>query len=67
MSGYRDEETKTLTITTNYSPVLEKVNEGGYEGLSLEDFRVVFPMHTILTVRIFDIGLFEEEFLKYGD
>ena len=49
-SGYRDEQTKTLEITTNYAPTLHTLV---YENrmLSLDDFQVVLPLKEVASAR----------------
>lgn len=51
-SGYRDPETKSLTITTHYAPVIEQ-SLAGKSDLSNEDFRIVIPMSEIVSARLF--------------
>lgn len=50
-SGYRDQETRELVITTYYSPVLNEVLEK--LGLNYADFRIVIPMSQIVSARLF--------------
>ena len=47
-SGYRNEETLELEITTNYAPVIEDSE------LDYADFQVVIPKSEIVSVRLFD-------------
>ena len=47
-SGYRDQDTQELHITTNYAPVIKKAF------FSYTDFRIVIPMSEIVSVRLFD-------------
>lgn len=51
-SGYRDQDTKSLTITTHYAPVIEQ-SLAGESDLSDEDFRIVIPMSEIVSARLF--------------
>lgn len=51
-SGYRDQETKSLTITTHYAAVIEQ-SLAGKSDLSEEDFRIVIPMSEIVSARLF--------------
>lgn len=50
-SGYRDQKTRELEITTYYSPVIDEVLEKW--DLNYEDFRIVIPMSQIVSVRLF--------------
>ena len=50
-SGYRDQETRELAITTDYSPVIDLALESW--GLNDEDFRIVIPMSQIVSARLF--------------
>lgn len=52
VSGYRDSETRDLTITTNYLPVL--LNKNLHNEEFLEHFRVVIPLAEIASARRFD-------------
>ena len=54
-SGYRNKDTQELTITTDYSPVMEELLEGGPGTFDLvnEDFRVVIPRTEIISARLF--------------
>ena len=58
-SGYRDESTYELHITTNYAPVFYEFLEGEESSLVDEDFRVVIPMPEIVAARIFDPEVYE--------
>ncbi len=51
LSGYRDQETRELKITTDYAPVISLALESW--GLSDEDFRIVIPMSQIVSARLF--------------
>jgi len=58
-SGYRDKETRELTITTNYASVLAKrIKEIGnateQSVVELRDFRMVIPRSEIVSARLFD-------------
>ena len=54
-SGYRDEKTHGLVITTNYAPVLKECLDPDLQVFDLirEDFRVVVPASEIVSARIF--------------
>lgn len=58
VSGYRNQDTQELEITTNYAPV---VQESLKEALDLvyEDFRVVIPMPEIVSARLFHPEAYE--------
>lgn len=53
-SGYRDNDTRNLIMTTNYAPVIssELANR------SLDDLIVAFPMRDIASARLFDRELY---------
>ena len=51
LSGYRNQETRELVITTDYSLVIEQALESW--GLNYEDFRIVIPMSQIVSARLF--------------
>ncbi len=52
-SGYRNNETRELEITTNYAPVIrESIQESS--DIVYEDFRIVIPRSEIVSARIFD-------------
>ena len=57
-SGYRDEETLELVITTNHAPVIQEFTEDP-TGIALEDFHIIIRMVEIVSVRIFDIDVYE--------
>ena len=50
-SGYRHQDTKELTITTDYATVIDQALESW--GLSNDDFRIVIPMSEIVSARLF--------------
>ena len=54
-SGYRDQETHELVITTNYAPAINEYLDSDPEipDLIHEDFRVVVPASEIVSARIF--------------
>ena len=56
LSGYRDNETRRLVITTNYAEVVLKCGkkEGEFAHLSLEQLRVLVPRNEIILARHFD-------------
>lgn len=72
-SGYRDPETQELEITTYYAAVIqewltesEELEESSDEPeetekrlANPEDFRIVVPMSEIVSVRLFDLDLYE--------
>lgn len=53
VSGYREENTRTLKITTNYVPALLRSN------LDLGAFRVLIPLGEIASARRFDPDTYE--------
>ena len=53
-SGYRDEKTMKLNITTDHADVFE-----GFSDLEKEDFQIVISMSEVISVRIFDLRAYE--------
>lgn len=53
LSGYRDNDTKELRITTDYAPVIQEWLRENQSGSSGRDFRVVLPISEIISARIF--------------
>ena len=62
-SGYRDEKTHELVITTNYAPVLKECLDPDSDlrifDLIREDFRVVVPASEIVSARIFSPEIYQ--------
>ena len=58
-SGYRDEDTLDLRITMNYDPVISRNLEAN-PSQERVDFRIVFPMSEIVSVRLFDEGVYDD-------
>lgn len=60
-SGYRNQETHELTITTNYAPAINKYIDSDQEisDLIREDFQVVIPSSEIMSVRIFSPEIYQ--------
>ncbi len=52
VSGYRNQDTQELEITTNYAPVVQESLEESLD-LAYEDFRIVIPMPEIVSTRLF--------------
>lgn len=52
-SGYRDESTRELVMTTNYAPAIK-----GRPDLPLEELVVAFPMRDVVSARLFDQELY---------
>ena len=52
VSGYRNQDTQELEITTNYAPVVQESLEKSLD-LIYEDFRIVIPMPEIVSARLF--------------
>ena len=51
-SGYRDKDTRELTITVYYASVLSEIADNN-ESADLGDFLIVFPLREAISVRIF--------------
>ena len=58
-SGYRDEATLELKLTRDYRPVLVEFIFPDTPSLKPEDFRVIFPMSEVVSVRLFDNKAFD--------
>ena len=56
LSGYRDSGTRELRITTHYSPLFGDPLDPG----RLPDFRVVVPISEIVSVRPFDLEIYQK-------
>ena len=57
-SGYRDEMTLELVLTLDYRQVITKLVESDTP-LELNDFRVIFPVSEISSVRPFEDEIFD--------
>ena len=53
-SGYRDNDSRDLVMTTNYAPAIEDQ----LFDLALDDLKVAFPMCDIVSARLFDQKLY---------
>lgn len=53
LSGYRDNDTKKLNITTDYASVIHEWLRENQPDSSGRDFRIVFPISEIISARIF--------------
>ena len=60
-SGYRDKDTLELVLVRNYGPVVKghAFPNNVYSGWNEEDFRIVFPMSEIVSVRLFNDNIFD--------
>lgn len=67
-SGYRDNVTRELRITRDYSNRIFKFQRRpeNIPGFTYEDFRVVLPMPEVISARIFDPRIFELSFEPSG-
>ena len=52
-SGYRDNETQALVMTTNYAPAINSLSDR-----KLESLKVAFPMRDVVSARLFDQALY---------
>jgi hypothetical protein len=57
LSGFRDSETLSLELTTNYNDHYDsnEIDTGGHERLTLDDFKNVLPKCEIESVSFFDL------------
>ena len=53
-SGYRDNDSRDLVMTTNYAPAIEDQ----LSDRAVDDLRVAFPMRDVASARLFDEQLF---------
>ena len=53
-SGYRDNETRDLVMTTNYAPAISNQ----LTNRALDDLKVAFPMRDVISARLFDQELY---------
>ena len=53
-SGYRDNDSRDLVMTTNYAPAIEHQ----LSDRALDDLKVAFPMRDIVSARLFDQKLY---------
>ena len=60
LSGHRDKDTRDLSLTVNYAPVLRTQLEDGGQDFELEDFRVAIPMREVVSARLFDPDAYKE-------
>lgn len=57
LSGFRDNETKKLKITTNYHRIIRQARDS-IEKAHLTSFTLVLPKEQIISVRKFDLAIF---------
>ena len=59
LSGYRDNETRELIITTNYSAIVKQCGEpcGPFAQVSPERLKVLIPIREIVSARHFDLAV----------
>lgn len=57
LSGFRDNETRELVITTNYSPIINQCGklDGEFPHLSRNQLKVLLPNREIVSARHFDL------------
>ncbi|WP_244665003.1 hypothetical protein [Candidatus Symbiopectobacterium sp. 'North America'] len=61
LSGYRDKDTLTITITTNYHQhYLESGVISGLSRLNINNFRVLIPKDEIETISFFDTDTYNK-------
>ncbi len=60
-SGYRREDNQELRLTRDYRPVTVQTElpQEDSSGWRTSDFKIVFPMSEIMSVRLFNEDLFE--------
>lgn len=66
MSGYRDKR-QELSITTNYAAKLDEDNLDAAGKLPVDGFEVALPKSRIVSVRPFDVELYEEVFEQHEE
>lgn len=58
LSGYRDERTKKLNLTTTYTAIYEELYDN--EDFVVEDFQIVIPVSEIFTTNYFDLTAYQK-------
>lgn len=60
-SGYRDEETNKLHLTTDYGPIIGAISDApeAFGNLAATDFNIVVPISEVATMNIFDPDVYE--------
>ena len=53
-SGYRDRDTQDLYLTTNYAPVMEKLDPDAQSISEYVNLRIVIPRDQVVSIRLFD-------------
>ena len=61
LSGYRHKDSKTVTFTTNYAGLVERVDDPTYP-LEAADLQLVLPMESILSARVFYQSAYQDHF-----
>lgn len=65
-SGYREEKTLGVVLTTDYAPLLrELVSIGAHGYLRPEDLQVLLPLNRVVSARVFDEDVYQR-FLTLG-
>ncbi|CAN5841534.1 hypothetical protein BH23ACT11_BH23ACT11_23930 [soil metagenome] len=67
VSGYRDEQTLDLHLTTQYFEILEKVRSGTVYGLNANDFEVMLPLENVVSVGLFSLAIDQKLFKIQSD
>jgi hypothetical protein len=62
VSGYRDEQTLELNLTTQYFEILEKVRNESIDGLKANDFEVMLPLENVVSVGLFSLAIDQQLF-----
>ena len=61
-SGYRDEQTLELKLTTQYSGVYERIEAGEYSDLQVEDFDTILPLEEVESANLFSLEIDQDLF-----
>lgn len=57
LSGYRDEQTLELRVTTQYLDAYDQVRAGALPGLKAADFETVLPMEKVISANLFALEI----------
>lgn len=62
VSGYRDEKTLELRLTTQYLDAYDQVRKEKIPGMEAADFETVLPLKDVVSANLFELGLDQRTF-----
>jgi hypothetical protein len=62
VSGYRDEQTLELRLTTQYLDAYEQIRQGVMTGLQANDFETVLPLRAVVSANFFALDIDQDIF-----